>query len=317
MKNLRIICLVTVFLWSNNLVNAQKPCLDSICVQIDEQVKCDLAIYDYKDLSVRVQNDLRSLQSILKDGIDIPQGISYSIDYDPGKKLAVKQSTQSERVIWENGRQTSYHLDNQCNILTANYYLHIQFNKLERLLSDSLLFQMREVIDTTSASQGRLSMIYNYSFQGKDLVRDQHFNKIDGQLDVLSLKGGVGVNLIRNQPIVDLSAEMGLIFCKKGILKNQYYLSYNQLSQFDDNSTVHLNGFFNVGYRHNLSNNKSNPNWLGLELGYLTTRNGDLFEKNTFRLGVNWEIGKYITVSPQWYISDQQTYPAIRIGFGL
>ena len=109
----------------------------------------------------------------------------------------------------------------------------------------------------------------------------------------------------------------GFTFSKKGIWKNQFYLSYNQLSHFENNSKINLNGFVNIGYRYNLSKTIGNPNWLGVELGYLVNRNGDLFGKNTFKFGVNWEIGKYISVSPQLYLSSDLVYPAVRIGFGF
>ncbi|MBK6964776.1 MAG: hypothetical protein IPH20_12755 [Bacteroidales bacterium] len=96
-------------------------------------------------------------------------------------------------------------------------------------------------------------------------------------------------------------------------------MSYNQLSDFDENSKVNLNGFVNIGYRYNLSNDLNDPNWLGLEVGFLAVENGDLFENNTYKFGFNWEIGKYISVSPQFYLSGdfKVFYPAIRIGFGF
>jgi len=297
----------------------QKPYLDSICVQIDDKIELNLKIYDYTSLGENVEKDLNSLQSILKDNNDIPEKVSYSITYEPNKLLSIKQTGPGERIIWENGKQTRYQFNNQCNINSDNYSLKIQFNEIEKLVSDSLIIKIKEVIDTTSSIQGRISMTYNYSFQGENLVHNMQLDKINGQMDMLSLKGGVGVNLIKNQPVIDLSAEMGLIFSKKGILKNQYYLSYNQLSDFGDNSKVNINGFVNIGYRYNLSNTFGNPNWLGVELGYLTNRHGDLFGKNTFKFGVNWELGKYISVSPQLYLSGDLTqfYPAVRIGFGF
>ena len=59
--------------------------------------------------------------------------------------------------------------------------------------------------------------------------------------------------------------------------------------------------------------------WFGAELGYLTNRNGNFFDKNTFRLGVNWDIGRYMSVSPCLYISDNfnKMYPGIRLGIGF
>lgn len=195
--------------------------------------------------------------------------------------------------------------------------MKINYNELEKLVSDTLIDKLKEVIDTTNTIQGRFSATYNYSFHEGQMVHYEQLDKVNGQMDVLNLKGGVGVNLVKNQPVIDLSAEIGLIFSKKRILKNQFYLSYNQLYGFSDNSKINLNSFANIGYRYNLSNTVNEPNWLGVEIGYLVGKQGDLFDKNTFRIGVNWEIGKYISIAPQLYFSENLTYPAIRIGFGL
>ena len=134
---------------------------------------------------------------------------------------------------------------------------------------------------------------------------------------MLFIKGGVGASIIKGELVMDLSAEIGLGFGKKGILKNQFYLSYTPLFDFVDNSTIDLNHFVNLGYRYNLSKNKNDSNWLGVELGYLVSQEGDLFNENTFKIGVNWEVGKYISISPQLYVSKELTYPAVRIGFGF
>lgn len=320
MKNLRKIYTISLLLLSSIIITyGQKPYLDSICVQIDDKIELNLRIYDYTALGENVEKDLKSLQSILKDNNDIPERVSYSISYEPNKLLSIKQTGPGERIIWENGKQTRYQFNNQCNIISDNYSLKIQFNEIEKLVSDSLIIKIKEVIDTTSSIQGRISMTYNYSFQGQNMFHNKQLDKMNGQMDVFGVKGGVGVNLIKNQPVIDLSAEMGLIFSKKGIWKNQYYLSYNQLSDFGDSTIIHFNGFVNIGYRYNLSNIIGNPNWLGLEFGYLAYRNGGLFGKNSFKFGVNWELGKYISVSPHFYLSGDLTefYPAVRIGFGF
>jgi hypothetical protein len=317
MKKLRKIYITSLLLLSSIITFGQRPYLDSICVQIDNNIELSMNIYEYSGLAEKVEKDLKNLQSILKDNSNIPENVSYAIFYEPDKLLSVKQTEPIEKIIWENGKQSTYQFTYQCNISSSKYYLKIKYNELEELVSGSLIIKIKEVIDSTSNINGRLSTTYNYSYQGDHLVHNKQFDKINGQLDALNLKGGVGVNLLKNQPVIDLSAEIGFMFSKKGIWKNQYYLSYNQLCDFGDNSKVNLIGFTNIGYRYNLSNTVKNPNWLGIELGYLTVKQGDMLEKNTFRLGVNWEIGKYITVTPQLYFSGSSTYPALRIGFGL
>ena len=317
MKKITKIYIASLLLLSCIITYGQKPCLDSISVQIDNTIELSLSIYEYSNLVENIEKDMKSLHSILKNNTDIPKKGSYSIFYEPDKLLSIKQTGPIEKIIWKNDEQTRYQFNNQCNINSNNYCLKIQYNELEKLVSDSLIIKIKKVIDTTCTIQGRFSKTFNYSFQGNNVVHNKQFDKINGQKDGLSLKFGVGANMVKNQPVMDLSAEIGFLFSNKGIWKNQVYLSYNQLADFKDNSTGNLNSFANIGYRRNLSNTFKNPNWLGIELGYLTAKQGDMFEKNTFRFGFNWEIGKYLTITPQSYISKNYSYPAVRIGFGL
>ncbi len=319
MKNSVKISALTLLFLSSIVASGQKQILDSVCVRIDNTIELNLIIYDYSELSETVEKDLKSLQSVLKDNTGISEKEYYTIDYLADKQLTIKQSEPGTKIIWENGKQTTYQFNNQCNINSNKYALNIQFNEHESLISDSLLDKLKKVIDTTSLIQSRFSKAYNFSFIGENLIHDRQSDEVRGQMDMINLKGGVGLNLIKNQPVIDLSAEIGILFSKKGILKNQYYLSYNQLSDFDENSKVNLNGFLNIGYRYNLSNVVKDPNWLGLEVGFLVAKNGDLFKNNTYKFGFNWEIGKYISVSPQFYLSGdfKEFYPAIRIGFGF
>lgn len=318
MKYLKTIYITSIILLSSVTCYAQEPFLDSIYVEIEDKIELRMSIYEYADLAESVDNDLKSLHEILKVNKDIPEKTPYSIFYEPNKKLSIRPSGPSERIIWENGKHTRYQFNNKCEILSDKYHLYIEYNELESLVSTDLINQMKEVIDTTSAIQGRFSKIYNYSFVEGSLVHNRQLTgPIERSSDMLFLKGGVGASLIKNQPVIDLAAELGLGFDKKGIMKNQYYLSYNLLFDFIDDSEVNLNSFVNLGYRYNLSNKKEDSNWLGVELGYLVSKQGDMFNDNTFKLGVNWEVGKYISISPQLYFSEELTYPAIRIGFGF
>ena len=88
---------------------------------------------------------------------------------------------------------------------------------------------------------------------------------------------------------------------------------------FDAENTAVINNFTNLGYRRNFSNQKDKSNWIGFEIGTLTKQSGDVFKPNTMRLGINWEAGKHITVSPQLYFNGffQQVSPGFRIGIGL
>ena len=317
MNYLKSIYIASLILLSSITCYAQKHSLDSIYVEIEDKVQLGMSVYEYPDLVESVENDLKSLHEILKVNKDIPEKTPYSIFYEPNKKLTIKNSGPVERIIWKNGKQTRYQFNNKCEILSDKYHLHIEYNDLESLVSNDLIGKLEEVIDTTCVIQDRFSSSYNYSFTEGSLVHNKQFDERIGQTDMLFLKGGVGASLIKNEPVMDLSAEIGLALSKKGILKNQYFLSYNLLFDFIDNSTINLNSFVNLGYRYNLSKKKNDTNWLGVELGYLVSKQGDMFNENTFKFGVNWEVGKYISISPQLYFSKDSTYPAVRIGFGF
>jgi hypothetical protein len=295
---------------------AQKTSVDSLFVEIDNKIEVKMSIYEYSDLKENVGKHLVELQEILKVNQDVPQNSSYIISFKPGEKLTIKSKETTETIIWKNGENNPYKFKNSCEVITDNYQIYIDFNDYEDLISENLITKITEAVDNTLANNSRRSKLFKYSFEKDSLVKNENYG-IGKTGDMLSLKAGVGANLIKNQPVIDLSGEVAFIFQKKGILKNQYYLSYNLLYDFVDNSSIDINSFLNVGYRYNFSNNKDDSNWLGLELGYLVSKNGDMFDDNTFRFGFNWQVGNNITISPQLYISSEQTYPGLRIGFGF
>ena len=310
----------------------QKHCIDSINVKIDNNIKLNMAIYDYSALRKHVENDLKSMRLILTDKSYIPENVSYTINYEPDRKLSI-QPVGTERIIWENGKSVKYPFNNQCFIHADSYSLQIQFNEIDTLLSDRLIKELQEVIDTTSEIQGRFSGTYNYSFHKDKLIHNRQFDDIIGQPDVFSIKPGIGLNIMVLDPVLDFSLQMSFTFNKKGIWKNEYYLSYNQLSDFGQNGAfLYDGGFLNIGYRHNRANTINNSKWLGYEFGYLIVgrnisdagpNNGNAppFYSNTFKLGVNWQIGSHITVSPQLFVSGSKNFsnafllPSIRLGF--
>lgn len=319
MKNFNKSNTLLVLLLGSIFTYGQKPFLDSAYVQIGEKMELNLSIYEYEDLIENVDKDLKNLKSILEANTDILEKGNYAINYTPDEVLSIEQITAGKEIIWTEGGHVQYQYANQCNINSENYHLLVHFNELDNLLSDSLLIKLKEVIDTTNHIQGRYSTAYNYSFEGKNMIHNKDLDMNIGETDLIALSGGVGLNLIKNHPVIDIAAEVAIMLNKKGIMKNQYYVSYNLMFDFADSAKVNTNGFINVGYKHNLSKTKGKRNWLGVELGYLASRNGGLFKENTFKFGVNWEVGKYISVSPQLFMSGDFTefYPALRIGFGF
>ena len=298
---------------------SQKPYLDSVNVQLGNKMEVNMKIFSYDSLSVIVARDLKSLQSILLERKELPSQGTYAITYEPDSRLSIKPGIAGERIVWDKGGMTRYTFDNRISILSELYQLQIQFNDPAEIFSEQTQKNLKDVIDSVFTIKSRLSTTYHFSAHEGKIVRNAQLDKVTGQKDVAILNGGLGVNLVKGRPVIDLSAQLGLIFCKKSIWKHQYYLSYSQLSYFNDLSSPKLNGFLSLGYKYNMSNTIGKPNWLGMELGYLVSRNGDLLQKNTMRLGFNWDVAKYISVAPQLYVSGdfKEIFPAVRIGFGF
>ncbi|MBK7174991.1 MAG: hypothetical protein IPH84_17595 [Bacteroidales bacterium] len=320
MKNLRKSTMLMFILFGMVFrLYSQTPYLDSVNVQLGNKMEINMKIFSYDSLSATVTRDLKSLQTILLERKDIPSQGTYAITYVPDTRLSIKPGIAGERIIWDKGGMTRYTFDNRLSILSELYQLQIQFNDPAEIFSEQTLKNLEDVIDSVFSIKSRLSTTYHFSTHEGKMVRNAQLDKVTGQKDVLVLNGGVGVNLIKGQPVIDLSAQLGLIFCKKSIWKHQYYLSYSQLSYFSDLSSPKLNGFLSIGYKYNMSNTIGKPNWLGMEVGYLVSRNGDLLQKNTMRLGFNWDVAKFISVAPQLYMSGdfKELFPAVRIGFGF
>ncbi|MBK6964775.1 MAG: hypothetical protein IPH20_12750 [Bacteroidales bacterium] len=141
-KSVKIYALV-LLLSSSTFASGQKHTLDSIHVRIDNNLELSLTIYEYADLAENVEKDLKSLQSILKDNFDVPEKESYTIDYVADKLVSIKQTEPGKKIIWENGSQTTYQFNNQCNINSNKYFLNIQYNEPESLISDTLIIRLK------------------------------------------------------------------------------------------------------------------------------------------------------------------------------
>ena len=138
------------------------------------------------------------------------------------------------------------------------------------------------------------------------------------ELDMLSLSLSTGATLVRSTWIPDLAIKIGLGLNKKGIMQGPF-ISSNLVFDFDSENKLNLNTFLNPGYTWTMNKTENRHDLMGVELGYLVSRNGDLFGEDTIKLGFNWSAVKLVSVNPHIYISDNfdAVFPAIRVGFGF
>lgn len=289
---------------------------DSINLQIEDKLELRMILYKREKVSDQVESDLENLQLLLKDSQNLPTEGSWAINYKPNESLSIKETGKTERIIWEKGIQAHYAFNNQCNIHASDYFLSILFNDVKDLESADMIVKLKQVLDSTYSKRKRFTYTFNYNYQGDKLTFNK--GKANGDMDMLQLKANVGAGLIKNQLVTDFTVEAGLVFTSEGHLRRQFYTSYNLLYYFEDAKT-RLNPMINLGYRYNFARSTGKYNWLGVEFGFLQSRSGTLFDKNTLKVGFNWELGKYISVSPQvFFTSDfSKAYPGIRIGFGF
>ncbi len=312
-----LVCLSTIGYGQMHPVSLL-PLMDSIQINIDNELAVTISNCDYSKIKDQLNTDLNQLmQIVIKDYDQFESEKSYIIDYVPQSKLSFQPSDKVEKIIFEKNKpRVDY--KNQCRINSSNYNADIRFNKVESLVDTSNINDIIKVFDSLP-DKNRHAYSYNFSIDGGKINSLKHLDHRNGDMDFISLEFGAGAGIVKNQLTTDLSAKFALQFNTKGHWKNQFYVSNNLMFMFDDNDKVKLNHFLNLGYRNNFSSDRKKTNWIGVELGYLTNRNGDFFGKNTLRFSVNWDIGRYMSISPSLYMTDNFTtfYPGIRLGIGF
>lgn len=302
---------------------AQNPYLDSIHIKIDDKIDISLKKYTSKDIHEEIKTDLVNLQTILSENSSVSSYDAFIINYFPNKSMTISPFDPIEYIDLGNNENVSFKYNYQCEINTKNYSMIIKSSDIEAVFSDNVYSKLKTAQDETQANQDRFLATHYYTFSGDEMISAKRFDDSSAptgsQHDMILLSGAMGASLVGNQPLTDISASINFVIANKGILKNQYYVSSNMFYNFDEDRKAYTNTFLNLGYKRNLSNNPNKENWLGIEAGYLISRNGDFFDKNTFKFAVNWEVSKYISVSPQLYISGdlENVTPGIRVGFGF
>jgi len=262
---------------------------------------------------------LKNFQSSIGEIQESLPANPYHIKYISQKQIEILASpiVKSFTISEDRGLSTDFQHRAILRDATGQYQVELGFNNIEEIIAADFSSIVKGITENLPIKDRYLRYLEYRLDQNKQLTLTQ--NRVSGYLDMLSLMAGVGANVYKNQFLTDITGEIGLQLNHKGILRNQFYVSNNLIFSFDAENTALINNFTNIGYRRNFSNQKDKPNWLGIEIGSLTKRSGDLFQPNTMRLGMNWNAGKNITVSPQIYFNGffQQVSPGLRIGIGL
>lgn len=290
---------------------------DSVIVYIDNRVEIKVAVSDYTDLktSDSVILALKEFKRIIPElESQLSAGSADLIKFSYGGQLTVELGDPKIIFLNKEGQLTNTGFRDQTIISGDKYKIFIISADISKAADLPLSKCFANVIAMLPEKTNWPKSLYYECVNDNIIELEQKNNKVD----FLELEIGAGAGLIKSDWVADISAGISLGLNRKGMLRGPY-ISTNLVFDFDAEDKMNINTFLNLGYKWSLDKKSEKPNVLGVELGYLIVQQGDLFGENTIKMGVNWSPAKYITVSPQLFITDNfgSAFPGIRVGFGF
>jgi hypothetical protein len=290
---------------------------DSVIIYVDHRVEIKVAVPDYIDL--KSSNDattvLKVFQSMLP-GIEnqLASGSADLVKYSGGSSLTVEPGDPKVFYLIKDGELSNTGFRDRAIISGEGFTIFITTSDLSKIVDLSLANCLEKAIVILPGKRNWSSSLSYECTNGNVKELEVRFN----DLDQIELTAGAGAGLVKSTWVADLSFRIAIGFNRKGVLRSPY-ISSNLVFDFDTESNINVNTFLNLGYQWNIDKYAEKPRLLGVELGYLISKHGNLFGENTFKMSFNWSPVKGVYVSPQLYITDnfKTMYPGIRIGFGL
>ena len=320
MKNLIII--LTLFMLSPFYSIGQRM-NDTLVMHIDEKVEMKIVLADYKTMKIdsnqkKVRAKLSAFQEVVKEiKDDLDSDNAEYILFADNDELTVKPGDPTKYYIVNDGVKSSGIRD-KAVLMVGDMQVIITSTQMELIVDINLLGCYDQML-LKIPHNSRYAKTHYFECKGEqvELIGDKE--EVHSQGDILEFSGGGGVNLYKGQWIGELGLRLDLEFFKKNVLQHNPYFTWSFLYDFSEFDKMHINQMFSVGYSWDRNRGEGDENHFGVELGFLVSRSGDLFEKNTTRFGINWSPAKGIVVSPQMYIIGgfEQVQPGFRIGLGF
>ena len=287
---------------------------DTVFVYVENRVEIKIAIPDYEDLKksdsvVLALDDFQSLLPEINNQLEINE--AEQILYSPGGTLTIKPGDPAIIYLNKDGSLSNTGFRDQAVIQGNDYTIFITAGDLSNMQDLMLSDCMQEVINKLPEQTHWPRSIYYDCTNG--II--QEIDNKNNEVDFIELNFGAGAGLVKSNWVTDISLGIRLGLNHKGVQRGPY-ISSNLIFDFNEESSMNINTFLNAGYAWTLGGKTEKQTMLGVDLGYLIVKQGDLFGENTFKLGVNWSPGHLLQVSPQLYISDNfnQVFPGFRIG---
>jgi len=147
----------------------------------------------------------------------------------------------------------------------------------------------------------------------------QYLQKGPHNTDVIELSFGTNLEHVKGEWNAGFYTRMSVKLGQKTSFKHIFFVGYDWMYCFSSNSKGDINHWVSAGYGHNFPKGEEKDRWYTLSVGYLAKRNGELFEKNTFRVGLEKEISSGISLTPQLYFNDflEGVYPGIKVNINF
>ncbi len=244
-------------------------------------------------------------------------------DEEPVQLKAVQDTLVIEKRLEPGSRTTKPAFD-----LPLNVQFHFYLNRLEDLevlAKQGLNGEIEKAIQQARAYTGHdlFQPRYRSTYSPEPGLR--HSWRVGGYNEAqLVLSPGVGVGVARNQIYTVLVGDLGL---RPGQTLLGPRLGWHEYVFFqpraDGTTQIVRNSFLNVGIMsfklRPAYSSLPHANGASLTLGYLIRRNGDFFEKNTFRLAGTIDLFRWVKIEPELYWNGlfKNVYPGVRVNVGF
>jgi hypothetical protein len=268
-----------------------------------------------KDLEILITN----FQSKIPQFVDqLKLEESEVVTYFSDSLLSIEKGDPKQIFIMDKSQLINTGVRDKAQLIHNGLSVTISTNDLS-ILSDFEIMECAKRVIDSSPEKSKMSKSLFFQCIDGTVTEIEEKNRTNSYGDEIGLFMGTGVSLLKNTSLVDISFSADVIFLKKGLIKHNAYFSANLMYDFTSPSDMNINTFINVGYRFNFFKKRLREDLFGVEFGYLVSRQGNLFDENTFRLSFNKSIYKKIIFSPQLYMEDgfKKFYPGIRIGMSF
>ncbi len=338
MRKILVITALSLFAMLAKNANASQHLPDTVTIQADKNLKIEWCAHfnhrtDYsKRMELVSEIFISSINSITNE--DLNQFDRLKTDF------FIKNDTIDLIQItdWTDPKILYYHKENNIQIgISYNVFFKIHdpimgevnifgfdLETINKLDHKSLVQLFRSIIEREDVVVKKWPRrnteekhVFNWNPQQSDLKKIASYTSRSH--DHINLNGILTANYINNTLVPGVKLSMEFSFGKKGISRNSYDVFINTESIFkknDDGSySSKENSWLGLGYSYTNSNKKK----MGLNVAYLIDRNGNFYDKNTYRFQFYTSGYKGIRLTPSFYCMDgfKKVYPGFGINISL